>query len=487
MSGAMGWVMCGALLAGAVAFGQAAPLELSGRLEDSHGRAIALEGFRGKPVILFYEDRDSTELNKATKDELFERGRKLGVLDRAEIVAVANLSPYDWFPARQFALAAVRDAEKKFGVRVLVDFRAALGREPWALPLKTSSILVFDGKGALLWRRSGKLERRRAGGAVHAPVLACSCLRERPRMARAEKKQEVAITGGTGLLGAPLIERLLHDGYGVKLLSRHPPKHLPPGVRGGHFDAYRPVDASVLSGIDAVIHLAGEPVSERWTPERKDRVLRSRTEGTSSISRACAEAGVKTLISASAVGYYGHRGDEPLTESAPPGGDFLARVCHAWEQATEEAEAAGVRVVKLRIGLVLATGGGALDKMLLAFKLGAGGPMGSGKQVWSWIHRDDVISLMMHALTHEQLRGPVNATAPNPVTQREFAHTLGEVLHRPSLVKTPAFALRLAMGEMADVVLTGQRVLPEKALASGFHFKYPELKPALESLVGKHR
>ncbi|HZH04582.1 MAG TPA: TIGR01777 family oxidoreductase, partial [Myxococcaceae bacterium] len=263
------------------------------------------------------------------------------------------------------------------------------------------------------------------------------------------------------------------SGHEVVRLSRNPT------ANGRRFDALRgePPD---LSGCDAVVHLAGEPVARRWTPAHKERVRVSRERGTAAVVRAALDAGgVKRLVSASAVGYYGARGDEPLGEDEPPGDDFLARVCVAWEAATAPLEAAGIRTVRLRIGQVLHPEGGMLKQVLPPFRLGLGTRLGTGAQGLSWIHREDLIALVLFALDHSSLSGPVNATAPEPVSNAEFTRALSAALHRPAAFTAPAFALRLALGEMAEVLLSGNRAVPRRALAEGFAFRFPSLKAAL--------
>lgn len=298
---------------------------------------------------------------------------------------------------------------------------------------------------------------------------------------------KIAVTGSTGFIGSALVRRLAEQGHSVLALARRPEvlqSRLPPGVSAGRFDAAAGLAPSSLAGIEAVVHLAGENIGSRWSEEQKARILRSRVEGTLAIARAAAQAGVKTLISASAVGYYGPRGSEPLTEVSPPGDDFLARVCLAWEQATAPARDAGARTACLRMGIVLHPGGGALARMLPLFRLGLGGRLGSGAQYLSWIHLDDLLSLILHVLEHQELEGPINATTPEPVTNREFTLTLARALRRPARLPVPAWVLRLALGEMSSLLLCGQRVLPRKAVESGFTFRYPKLLNALEGLAG---
>jgi uncharacterized protein (TIGR01777 family) len=243
--------------------------------------------------------------------------------------------------------------------------------------------------------------------------------------------------------------------------------------------------ARAFEGAGAVVNLAGEPIADgRWTAARKRAILASRLEATSGVVAALRAAGAPgaTLLSGSAIGYYGTPGDAPLDESSPAGTDFLATVCGEWEAEAREADA---RVVLLRTGLVLARGGGALQQLALPFHLFAGGPLGSGRQVMSWIHRDDWVAMVRWALADSGVQGPLNLTAPAPVTNREMATALGHALHRPSFMPAPAFALRLALGEMADaMVLNGQRVLPRVAQSRGFAFKYASLDRALAEIYG---
>ncbi len=299
-------------------------------------------------------------------------------------------------------------------------------------------------------------------------------------------RERILITGGTGFIGTPLTVRLL-ERWQVRAVSRHPQKagldsrvevlELPPTVEGW---------AQLLDGCAAVVNLAGESIaSGRWTEERKRRIRSSRVEITRALvagMRARSERPA-VFVSASAVGYYGAHGDEALDESSPAGDDFLASVCAEWEREARAAEELGVRVVNPRIGVVLGEGGGALEQMVIPFKLYAGGPVGSGRQWMSWIHRDDVIGMIETALGDGRARGALNATAPEPQPMSELCRTLGAVLGRPSWLPVPGFAVRLALGEMADILLEGQRVLPKAALALGYQFRYPTLAPALRNIL----
>jgi uncharacterized protein len=296
---------------------------------------------------------------------------------------------------------------------------------------------------------------------------------------------KIAVTGGTGFIGRPLVEALLARGHGVRVLSRSGSAAVSPsGATAGFFDAGKPVEAGALNGVEALIHLAGETISSRWTRAYKETLTRSRVDGTRALAAALAGTGVRTWISASAIGYYGPRDSEPLDESATPGTDFLAQLCASWEAAADPARASGVRVVHPRIGVVLHPDGGALRKMLPPFRMGVGGRMGTGQQWMSWIHRADLISLLVSLVEHDAMSGPVNATAPNPVTNGDFTQALAGALHRPAVLPAPSFALKLALGEMSSLLLTGQRVLPEKALAAGFVFTHPSLPDALAHLLG---
>jgi hypothetical protein len=243
-----------------------------------------------------------------------------------------------------------------------------------------------------------------------------------------------------------------------------------------------PTDA--LEGIDAVVHFAGETVAGRWNASKKRMIRESRILGTRHLVEGIAKVKTKprVLISASAIGYYGDRGEERLTEDSSLGSDFLANVCRDWEAEAHKAEDIGLRVVRLRNGIVLGSGGGALQAMLTPFKLGVGGPMSSGHQWWSWVHRDDVVGLIMHTLQTD-LHGAVNATAPNPVRQNVFARTLGKILKRPALAPIPAFALKMLLGEFSTELLSSKHVLPKRALDAKYPFQFPKLERALDEIL----
>lgn len=299
---------------------------------------------------------------------------------------------------------------------------------------------------------------------------------------------KVALTGASGFLGPQLVERLVARGHAVHVLARNVARalgRLPPGVTGSFYDAATPLSPDALGGAEAVVHLAGEPVAQRWTESARQRIRDSRVVGTRVLVEAMKAAGtVRHFVSASAIGYYGDRGEEPLTENSPPGDDFLAHVCRAWEAEALEAAAAGIRTVLPRIGVVLHPEGGALAQMLPVFRMGLGGRMGSGRQYMSWIHRDDTLALLLFALERPELRGPMNVTAPEPVTNAEMAKAIGAALHRPAVLPVPGFALKVAFGDMSEAVLASQRVLPRVAQEAGFRFQYPEVHGALRALLG---
>ena len=292
------------------------------------------------------------------------------------------------------------------------------------------------------------------------------------------------VSGSTGLIGSALTPRLVAQGYQVVPLVRRPPR---PGERVIAWDPGRgTIDRAALEGCDVIVHLAGENVFGRWTAAKKRRIRESRVAGTRLVSEAIAglERPPRVLLAASAVGYYGDRGAAELTEQAPAGDDFLAQVARDWEAGTAPAARAGVRVANLRFGVVLAKAGGALAKMLPAFRLGLGGPIGNGAQYFPWIALEDALGAILHVLATESLTGPVNVTAPDAVTHLEFVRTLGRVLRRPAVLPVPSFALRLVFGrEAAAMMGSGQRVLPARLLASGYRFRVGELEPALRQLL----
>ena len=301
----------------------------------------------------------------------------------------------------------------------------------------------------------------------------------------------VIVTGSTGLVGRALVRSLLADGHEVTRLVRGGSQSFrAPGTAAVHWDPERgEIDAGELEGHDAAVHLAGENVGEgRWDEEKKRRIIESRVKGTTLLAGALAALSAKprVLVSASATGFYGDRGAEVLSEESASGDDFLSEVCREWEKGTLAASRAGIRVVHLRIGVVLSGEGGALQKMLTPFKLGLGGKIGSGSQYMNWITLEDLVGVIRRALEDESLRGPVNAVAPQQVTNEEFTKAIGRALGRPTFFAMPAFAARLAFGETADaLLLASTRVEPARLKEAGFEFRHPELEGALRSVLGK--
>lgn len=303
----------------------------------------------------------------------------------------------------------------------------------------------------------------------------------------------MTVTGATGLIGRSLVGALRERGAQVSVLTRDPERAgaLADLRSVGEVEAVgwepmsEPAPSEALAGRDAVVHLAGAPVAQRWSAKARRAIRDSRVNGTRNLIAgiARAEPRPRTLVSSSAIGYYGAHGEEPLDEDAPPGDDFLARVCVEWEAATAAAGELGVRVVQVRTGVVLDRAGGALGKMLPAFELGVGGPVAGGYQYVSWIHVRDVVGMMLAALEDERWHGPINGTAPEPVSNREFSKVLGRVLRRPSLLPVPGLALRALYGQMAEIVTTGARVMPAKPLVLGYEFAHPQLEPALRAAI----
>jgi len=296
----------------------------------------------------------------------------------------------------------------------------------------------------------------------------------------------IAITGATGFIGSKLVRKLMERGHELRVLGRKRADSLPRAVEFRQWDSMS--GEPPLAGVDgaaAVIHLAGEPVAQRWNPGVKQRIRDSRVDGTRNLVLAISKLSQRPqlLVSASAIGIYGDRGDEILTEQSAPGTRFLATVATEWEQAADGAQQLGLRVVKLRIGVVLGREGGALAEMLPPFHACLGGKLASGKQWMSWIHVEDLISLILFALENPKVRGPVNAAAPNPVRNEEFTKELGATLHRPAIFTVPHFAIKLRFGELADEILSSQRVLPKAAEAAGYRFQYPQLGEALRQLL----
>lgn len=299
-----------------------------------------------------------------------------------------------------------------------------------------------------------------------------------------EPRQRVLITGARGLLGSALAPVLRGRGHSVAALTRGAP-----GPGEIHWDpAGGVLEARALEGLDAVVHLAGEPIGVRWTAERKASIRASRVEGTRLLANrlVALERPPRVLVSVSAIGFYGDRGDEILDEQSPPGTGFLPDLCRAWEEAAAPALSAGIRVVHPRLGLVLAPGGGALARMLPAFRLGLGGPLGGGRAWWSWVVLDDVVAAFLRALGDERLSGPVNVVAPIPVRSGDFARALGKALRRPAFLPVPSFVLRALFGEMADeALLASARVESVRLRAAGHSFLFPDLEEALRDLVGQ--
>jgi len=303
---------------------------------------------------------------------------------------------------------------------------------------------------------------------------------------------KVLITGGTGFVGRRLAEQLLARGDQVTVLTRDAQRargHFPSRVRCASWTPEKEGPwVEELAVVDAVVHLTGEPVAQRWTAAAKDRIVKSRVDVTRVLVDAIGKAAHKpsVLVSASAIGIYGpRRPDEEIDESSEPGKGFLAEVAERWEEAARAVEAHGLRSAQVRLGVVLGDSGGALEKMIIPFRLFVGGPVGDGKQVISWVHRDDVVGMILLALDDERVTGPLNAVSPNPATSTEVARAIGAVINRPSWLHTPAAAVQLAMGEAAEILTTGQRVLPRKAIELGYEFRYARLVPALESILGE--
>lgn len=294
---------------------------------------------------------------------------------------------------------------------------------------------------------------------------------------------KVVVTGATGFIGRRLVAALLERGDEVLAITRDVQRaeSLLPDVAIMDWETFRKDIGIGARELNAIVHLAGEPISGRWSEQRKKAIYESRVWSTRALIEDMARSKKKphVLIVGSAIGYYGDRGGERLIEESGPGTGFLAMVCRDWEMAAMEATALGVRVVRLRTGIVLGPGGGVLRAMLLPYRLGLGGPIGDGRQWLSWIHIDDEVGLILHAIDSERVEGALNAAAPSPVTNQEFARVLGRVLRRPAVLAMPAFAVRLVLGEAAEMLLASQRVLPAKALDTGYKFRHETLEPAL--------
>lgn len=301
---------------------------------------------------------------------------------------------------------------------------------------------------------------------------------------------KILVTGATGFVGRALVPRLLADGHGVVVQSRSPERAK--NALGADVEVVSSDEAwsSVLQGVDGIVNLAGEPIiSGRWTDKKKAALVASRVDRTETMVEAIGTMSERpsVLVSASAVGYYGDRGSDVLHEDSARGDDFLAELCDGWERAANAAKAHGLRVVTPRIGVVLGRGGGALEKMLPAFKMGGGGKLGSGDQYMPWIHIADLVELIRTALVDERYEGAVNATAPKPVDNKTFTSALGQALHRPTIVPVPSFALKAIFGEAAQVLLEGQRAEPKRALDLGFTFAFPTIEAALEDVVAEKK
>jgi uncharacterized protein len=299
---------------------------------------------------------------------------------------------------------------------------------------------------------------------------------------------KVAVTGATGMIGRALVRALRNRGDDVAVLSRD-------GQRasrqlGVKAYSWQPKDgpppAEALEGREGVINLLGEPIAQRWTDSARQRIFESRELGTRNLVAGLRESGprMRVLVSQSGVGWYGPHGDERLDESAPSGDDFEAQVVVAWEREAERAEDLGLRVVRTRTGVVLSDSGGALEKMLPPFKLGVGGPVAGGRQYLSWVHLDDVVGALLLCLDNEEASGPINLTAPEPVTNAELSKALGKVLHRPAFMPVPAFAVKLLYGEMSSIVTTGKRVIPKRLTELGYEFRHTDVEEALREAVG---
>jgi uncharacterized protein (TIGR01777 family) len=300
----------------------------------------------------------------------------------------------------------------------------------------------------------------------------------------------VTLTGATGLIGAAIVRSLRARGDAVTVLTRDPDRAR---AALGDVEAHawqplrEPAPGAALSGRDAVVHLAGESVAQRWTDEARRAIHESRETGTRNLVAGigAADPRPRVLVSASGVDYYGPHGDEPVTEDTPPGDDFLARVCAAWEREASRAAEHGLRVAMLRTAVVLDRQGGALSKMLPFFRLGIGGPVAGGRQYMPWIHAEDIVGLYLAAVDDARWEGPINACAPEPVTNREFSRALGRALRRPAFAPIPGLAVRLLYGDMAEIVTTGQRALPVRALEHGYAFRQTDLEQALRDAVGR--
>jgi uncharacterized protein len=303
---------------------------------------------------------------------------------------------------------------------------------------------------------------------------------------------KILVTGATGLIGRSLCRSLTDDGHVVSAVSRSPSK--PKGLEAAEIHQWDtqsgPLSSAALDGVDAVVNLVGEPIdARRWSDQQKRLIRDSRVVTTRNLVEGLrlVERKPTVFVSGSAVGFYGDRGDEQLEETAPAGQGFMSEVCEEWEREAGRATELGMRVVQVRTGVVLSAEGGALKKMLAPFKLGVGGPLGSGKQWFPWIHIKDIVGIFRHAILTGTLAGPVNGVAPQPVTNGEFTRELGHALHRPAFLPVPEMALKVLMGEMSAVLFGSQRVVPKAALDSGYEFQYPLLAKALADLLGRSK
>ena len=302
-----------------------------------------------------------------------------------------------------------------------------------------------------------------------------------------DKRMKILITGATGLIGLKLAQRLMNEGHSVVALSRSKERGAKLGLETFAWQPERELPpAEALEGVDVVVHLAGEHIAtDRWSDAQKKKILDSRVRSTKNLVEGIEAMKIrpKGFVCASATGFYGNRGDEILTEESAPGNDFLSKVCVEWEAAAASARPLGLRVAHVRIGVVLALESGALQQMLPVFKLGIGGSLGDGKQWFPWIHVDDTAGIFHHAIMNDTVQGVINAVAPNSVTNAEFTSELASALHRPAFFFVPEFALNLALGEMAGMLVSSFRAVPKVALATGYEFKFSTLKAALKSLI----
>ncbi len=293
------------------------------------------------------------------------------------------------------------------------------------------------------------------------------------------------LTGATGFVGSKLVDTLLHEGDSVNYLGRKRSKSLDSRAAFHHWDGLSLPPLNTIAKVEAVVNLAGEPISQRWSKDVKERIYESRVEGTRQLVKAMGQLRDKpsVLVSASAVGYYGERGNEILTEESRVGVGFLADVCSDWEKEALRAREFGVRVVLIRIAVVLGKNGGALKQMLVPFRLGIGGKFGNGQQWMPWIHLEDLTALLRFAAQNSSAEGPLNASAPNPITNAEFTHAMAKAVHRPAIMPVPKFALNALLGELAGFVVGSQRVVPARTQAAGFQFRHPDIGATLRELV----